>query len=80
MLLKHRFLKIHQEEELGTFYELSLPELGLTILVDIPEGLRNVYVMGRFMGGRKILNKKVRFGAAHATPTYHRVWLICMII
>ena len=36
-LQKHDFLKIHQEEEIGTFYELSLPEAGLNALVDTPK-------------------------------------------
>ena len=36
-LQKHGFLKIHQEEELGTFYELSLPKDGLDILADTPK-------------------------------------------
>ena len=36
-LQKHHFLKIHHEEELGTFYELTLPEAGLALLVDTPK-------------------------------------------
>ena len=36
-LKKHRFLKIHEEEEFGTFYELSLPDEGLHALVDTPK-------------------------------------------
>ena len=36
-LQKYRFLKIHHEDELGTFYEISLPETGLNTLVDTPE-------------------------------------------
>ena len=36
-LQKHGFLKIHHEEALGTFYELSLPEAGLNALVDTPK-------------------------------------------
>ena len=33
-LQKHHFIKIHHEEDLGTFYELTLPEEGLKALVD----------------------------------------------
>ena len=36
-LQKNQFLKIHHEEELGTFYELSLPKQGLNILTDTPK-------------------------------------------
>ena len=36
-LQKHHFLKIHHEDDLGTFYELSLPEAGLRILADTPK-------------------------------------------
>ena len=36
-LQKLQFLKIHHEEELGTFYELSLPQTELNTLVDAPK-------------------------------------------
>ena len=36
-LQKLHYLKIHHEEELGTFYELSLPDAELNILVDAPK-------------------------------------------
>ena len=36
-LQKNRFLHIHQEEDIGTFYELSLPETSLNTLVDAPK-------------------------------------------
>ena len=36
-LQKHEFLKIHHEEALGTFYQLSLPTAGLNALVDTPK-------------------------------------------
>ena len=36
-LQKHRFLKIHHEEEFGTFYELLLPDAGLRTLIDSPK-------------------------------------------
>ena len=35
-LQKLQYLKIHHEETLGTFYELSLPQTELDTLVDAP--------------------------------------------
>ena len=51
-LQKHRFLKIHQEEELGTFYELSLPASGLNTLVDTPK-VKKCSCDQSFYGGKK---------------------------
>ena len=36
-LQKLQFLKIHHEDDLGTFYELSLPQTELKALVDAPK-------------------------------------------
>ena len=36
-LQKHRFLKVHEEADLGTFYELLLPDAGLRTLIDAPK-------------------------------------------
>ena len=51
-LQKHRFLKIHHEDDLGTFYELSLPEVGLNALVDTPE-VKKCICEASFYAGKK---------------------------
>ena len=52
-LQKHQFLKIHTEEEIGSFYELTLPEAGLNTLTDTPK-VKKCQCGESFYGGKKM--------------------------